>query len=264
MIKKAFFKALDILTGGRGIQRKYSDNQVRIPSRYFRYFNEDYEKQNIRLITEKVGDGMVVFDIGAHIGLMSVILAQKVGDTGKVFSFEPTPATFEVLRNTIRINDLENVIVPVQAALSSKSGKAMFYISDDMADSSNSLVNYRGGKRNERPTEVQLYAMDDYVDNKNLQSVDFIKIDAEGAELEVLQGSEKTLQRFRPSVILALHPEALTKSGHSLKEIWNFTDRLNYEVFLDSQRVSSDSFISKNGLFDVFLSPKPEPGRSNR
>jgi tRNA G37 N-methylase Trm5 len=117
MIKELAYKGLNILTLGKGITRTFSSNKVRIPTRFFKYFTPDYEQENLSIINSKIKKGMYIIDVGAHIGLMSSIFGNKVGNTGKVFAFEPTPSTFNILKKTIGINNLSAIVKPVNAAL---------------------------------------------------------------------------------------------------------------------------------------------------
>src|SRR6185503_6848073 len=91
MIKQIAYKLLNIVTLGRGIKRVFEGNSVRLPYKYFRYFQPGYEKENFDFINEHVKENMIVLDIGAHIGLMTAVFAKKTGSQGKVYSFEPTP-----------------------------------------------------------------------------------------------------------------------------------------------------------------------------
>lgn len=87
-LKELAYRVGDVLTFGRGVPRHISGQILRIPLRYFRYFPADYELNNIKFIHNYVHRDMTVVDVGAHIGLMSVILAQKVGPGGRVIAFE--------------------------------------------------------------------------------------------------------------------------------------------------------------------------------
>src|SRR5262245_47046773 len=112
---------MDMLTFRKGINCHFEGNTVRIPARYHRYFPRDYEQENFRFINEHVSRGMTIFDIGAHIGLMTVPLAKRAGCEGNVFAFEPTPTTVEVLKKTVKLNGLSNVSIE-PCAISDKKG----------------------------------------------------------------------------------------------------------------------------------------------
>lgn len=252
-IKNTLYSLYDLFTGKRGIKKRYSGVDIRLPVRVARFFPEDYEKENAAIIAEHVKKGMTVIDIGAHIGLTTVMMSNYLQPDGIIYAFEPTPTTCNTLKETIRLNRLGNLVVPVQAALSSKSGKEYFYISNHAADNSNSLVNNDRKDRRESRVEVQLYSLDDFTKDKNIAAVDFIKIDAEGAELQVLKGMTENIARRFPKMILSLHPRSIQNGGDSLDKIWDFVKSFGYRVELNGRELSREDFVSRTELFDVFL-----------
>ncbi|RYF96622.1 MAG: FkbM family methyltransferase [Chitinophagaceae bacterium] len=253
LLKEIAYGAYDLFTGKKGVSKRYGNVDLRLPVRYVRFFPSDYEKENAEIIAKHVKEGMTVIDIGAHIGLTSVIIARYLKSTGKIYAFEPTPTTCDVLKETIRINKLQNVIIPVQAALSDKSGKTQFYISDHSADNSNSLVNNNRRDRKESHVDVILYSLDDFMRQNDVKAAGFIKIDAEGAEFQVLKGMKETIERYAPKMILSLHPYSIKNGGDSLEEIWDLVKSHGYHVELDGRELERQEFVSKPDLFDVFL-----------
>lgn len=252
-MKEAIYKIFDFITFGKGIKRNISGFSLRLPTRYYKYFKQDYELNNINFLNNQLEKGMTVIDIGAHIGLLSTIIAQKVGASGRVFSFEPTPSTFQLLQKTIAINGNQKIITPFNKAVSDKSGTTTFYITDKPAHNSNSLANTKRENVKEFGIDVKLVSVDDFASENKLSKIDLIKIDAEGAELSVLKGAEKIITAFRPKILLALHPLSIISFGDSLPEIWDFVTGKGYKVYYLNQEISRDSFVSQKGLFDVFL-----------
>lgn len=255
-MKNILYTLLDLLTLKRGIRRFISGFSLRIPVRFFKYFENDYELNNINFINNYVKKDAVIIDIGAHIGLLSVILAQKAGPKGKVYAFEPTPSTFAVLEETVRINQQQQVVTPVNAAVAGENGKAVFYVTDIAAHNSNSLADNKRNYGNERGVEVDLVSVDSFKASQRLAKIDFIKIDAEGAEYAVLKGATSVLTADRPHILLALHPFAISNFGDHLSDIWDFVKKMNYQVFYMSKEIEKDFFISQPDLFDVFLLPR--------
>ena len=82
MLKEIIYKSLGIITAGKGINRKINGYTLRMPTRYFKYFPEDYEKENFTFLATCKKDD-VVLDIGAHIGMFAVIASQITGKGGK-------------------------------------------------------------------------------------------------------------------------------------------------------------------------------------
>ena len=88
---------------------------------------------------------------------------------------------------------------------------------------------------------------------KKISFIDIIKIDAEGAEYSVLKGSEKTLRKFRPKIILGLHPKSIENFGDSLILIYDFISTLGYKITYENAIMSKEVFINKCDIFDVRL-----------
>ncbi|MEO7923972.1 MAG: FkbM family methyltransferase [Chitinophagaceae bacterium] len=252
-MKKEIYKTIDLVTGGRGFKRNISGFSLKIPAGFHKYFETDYELNNINFINNYLTEGMTAIDIGAHIGLLSVIMAQKVKKSGRVYSFEPTPSTFKLLTKTIRVNNFSATIYPNEAAVSDKKGTTFFYITDIEAHNSNSLSDNKRDYGNEHKIEVQLVSVDEFAAEKELKKIDFIKIDAEGAEYSVLKGCEAALSRDKPKMILALHPSSIANFGNSLGEIWDYLQSFGYTVVFKSEKIDRNFFVSQHDLFDVFL-----------
>jgi FkbM family methyltransferase len=252
-MRKLFNTLLGIFTFGKGIKRKISGFELRIPVGFHNYFEPDYELNNINFINNYISPGMKVIDIGAHIGLLSVVIARKTGSNGKVYSFEPTPSTHALLKQTIAINGLEAVIQPQTQAVADKKGVTHFYVTDIAAHNSNSLANNKRNYGNEHSIEVPLISVDEFVQEQAIDKIDFIKIDAEGAEFSVLKGLVQTIDRYKPKMILALHPASIANFGDSLGAIWDFVRQRGYKVIYRSDEVDRDFFVRQDDLFDVFL-----------
>ena len=86
-MKELIYNLLDMASFGRGLKRTINGHQLRLPTRYFKYFPSTYEAENFEFLTNNCKPGAVIIDIGAHIGLFSVIASQVTGATGKVYAF---------------------------------------------------------------------------------------------------------------------------------------------------------------------------------
>lgn len=255
LVKKLAYGLLCLFWGKTGLPRTINGFRLRLPVRYFRYFPDDYEAPNIQFLQSSVQEGSVVLDVGAHIGLFSVIAARCVGQHGKVVAYEPTPTTFRLLRHTIHINQLKNVVTPVTAAVGHESGEINFYVSDNAADNSNSLVAYKTDRKL-YPVTVPLTTIDLQVREQGLSRVDFIKIDVEGAEYDTLRGARETLTTYKPKVILAIHPDAIESKGDSLHAILQELHRLPYTFTNQGQPMSDVEFLTNRTLIDLHLVPR--------
>jgi len=126
-------------------------------------------------------EGDIVIDAGAYEGEFTILASKLVGDTGKVISIEPTKEGYYKLLKNIALNNLTNVI-PLKIALWNKHGKLK--ISDEFGGSH---ITCKDGE------EVEADTLDNLINKMGLKSIDFLKADIEGAEIEMLEGAKKAL-----------------------------------------------------------------------
>jgi len=253
-MKELIYKLLDIASLGRGLKRKINGHSLRLPTRYFKYFPQDYEADNFAFLTNNCKPGAVIIDIGAHIGLFSVIAAQVTGNKGKVYAFEPAPTTYSLLQKTLAINNNNGLIETFQKAVGGETGKITFFVSDDKADNSNSLVQYK----DHRPIhgiDIDVTTIDAFVKEKDLSRLDFIKIDVEGAEYDTLRGASETLQRLRPVCIVAIHPEPIKAKGDRLEDIYDLIIACRYRIMLKKKELSKQELLDNKELIDLHIYP---------
>lgn len=253
-LKDLAYRWLDAITFQKGFACHVNGFRVYFPAKWFRYFEPDYEKENILFLKNTITAGMTVIDIGAHLGLMSNICAQLTGPKGQVHAFEPTPSTFAVLKKTILLNGAGRIIHAHNKAVSNFVGETDFFMDEHEGSNSNSLVNRVDRKRS--PHKTQVTTLDAFVTAQGLSRLDLVKIDAEGSELDVLEGARLSLQRFMPKVILAMHPPFIRNNGHKPGDIYDLLMALNYDVLFKGQPLAKADFCSIEDLFDVHLLPK--------
>jgi len=253
LFKKISYTLLDWATLGKGVLRKINGMKVRFPVKLSRYYDADYELENYNFLKEQVKPGMHIVDVGAHLGLFSSVCSQLAGSEGKIVCFEPTPGTFELLQQTLGLNDCSNVTA-VKAAVSDKDGMATFYVSEIAGCNSNSLIkNKLGGEP--QAYDVKLVTLDSITNNYSLKP-SLVKIDAEGAELDVLKGGVTTFKKYKPILILGLHPAFIKAKNDSLASIWDLLMDCGYEISLGGAAITKEDFCSKELLFDVHCCAK--------
>lgn len=164
----------------------------------------------------KVGD--TVIDIGAYVGMFTVKASEAVGDTGQVIAVEPCPETFRILKENCA--GCRNVRL-VKVAIMSQVGIGKLYYLKSAA--ANSLVT-QGGKY----VEVETMTLDRLVERLKLNKVDFIKIDAEGAGLEILQGGIETLKKGTHIAIAAYHDARDGK--REIDVVTKFLKEIGYQI----------------------------------
>lgn len=225
--------------------------KLRFYPKHYRWFPNDYEHDSFDFIKNHVLPGNVFVDIGAHFGLYSIILAKY--KNSRVYAFEPTSYSAEVFLKNIKYNLVDEKIDVIQKAVSSKIGQSVFYVQDTPGAVSNSIVDYWHSNENKNKVLIEVVTIDSFFNNIKY---DFLKIDAEGAEYDVLLGAIETIKKYKPKMILSLHPKAIAGRGHSLKLIWEMLNNLDYICYFGKKRMTGDDFCSKINIFDVFLLPK--------
>lgn len=253
-LKEVFYAGLDLINMSKGLKRKINNWEIVFPVRYYKYFPSNYEVENFVFLEESCKEGATILDIGAHIGLYSVIMAKIAGNKGKVFSFEPTPVTREILEKTLKLNKVTSTVTICSQAISDKVAKSAFYISNDnLADNGNTLVNYRND-RQIKAIEVDLTTLDIFKSQHSIK-VDFLKIDTEGAELDVLKGAQKTFLEDKPKAILSLHPVPIKERGDSMEAIYDRLISYKLKIIFEGREMSREEFCNRKELFDVHLYP---------
>lgn len=135
----------------------------------------------------KIGD--IVFDIGAGVGSETLIFSDFVGDTGRVYSIEANPKTFEYLKKMSFLNNLKNVYL-INVAISDKKGYT--YIENKKHHVSNRITD---SKKNS--ILINTISIDELVEENHLKKIDFLKVNIEGAEIEMIKGMNKSIHKIR-------------------------------------------------------------------
>jgi FkbM family methyltransferase len=185
-----------------------------------------YEPYETELVKKKIKKGDFVLDIGANIGYYTLIFAKLVGKKGKVFAFEPDPNNFALLTKNVEINGYKNVTL-IQKAVSNKTEKAWLYLcKDDKLD--HRIYNSHDGREF---IEIETIRLDEYF--KDNETIDFIKMDIQGAEGRAVKGMSNFLNKNKNIKILTeFWPIGLERCGTDPKEylelLLTFGFKLNY------------------------------------
>ena len=189
-----------------------------------------FEGAERQFVEQFLKPGMVVLDIGAHHGFYSLLASHKVTPTGKVIAFEPSPRERRRLIWHLRLNRRRNVRVE-PLALGSREGTAQLFVVRGRDTGCNSLRPPRVAEP-VYPIEVPIVRLDDYLERQGITHVDFIKMDVEGAELEVLRGASLLLSRKpRPVWMMEVQDIRTEPWGYRAAEIFDFLVARNYNWF---------------------------------
>jgi FkbM family methyltransferase len=183
------------------------------------YIIGNYEAPVQAALAKYLRPNMVFYDVGANGGFFSLLGATLVGPNGKVVAFEPHPTTAKQLKKQMHINNMQHVDVVV-AAVSDKVGTAK--LSDDTSSDMLSLVNAHKSKRT---IKVKTTTIDQETKSRPLP--DLLKIDVEGAEIDVLRGAHQLICAKRPILLVEIHSpeiaiqydELIAKFGYETQDL---------------------------------------------
>jgi FkbM family methyltransferase len=195
---------------------------------YCEYF-ELMEREFLRAFLRP---GDIFVDIGANIGLYTLIAASCVTESGSVYSFEPAEKSFKRLCDNVILNGFSNIKC-YQMALSNETGEFPFYTSEDGHDAWNSFATPIAGKAFSKEI-IKCKKWDDFVFQHDLiDRVTMVKIDVEGWESRVLEGARGSLSRKdAPLLQVEFTEEASASAGFSCEFLYNLLEELGYKMFL--------------------------------
>jgi FkbM family methyltransferase len=209
--------------------------KIQVPREHYQYFCRigmgdflpGHEGHIAGRFNPKKGD--IVIDIGAHIGRYTITSSKRVGNTGKVVAIEADPDNFRILKRNIALNNLTNVL-PLNYAVFSTRTRMKLYEQSASAKY-NSLMLARAAK-SRNYVEVNADTLDSILMQNGINQVNWIKIDVEGAELEVLKGSAKTLSGENIFLFVEIHN---INDPRHYDNVINFLKYHNYEITFEQR-----------------------------
>ena len=191
------------------------------------------QNKGFRYCVEACRGKTCVFDVGAHIGLVSLPAASVLAAEGRLYAFEPAQANARILRQHVTLNKRNNVEV-VEALVGEHDRDSVAFFESAGPHGQNSIVlkdkrtlASEWGEYTE--TTRRQISLDSYCGQKGLRP-EVIKIDVEGAEVGVLRGARATIMSFRPLIILSVHPREIALAGESLGTLRSILEELEYDV----------------------------------
>ena len=153
-----------------------------------------YDRVTLSIIDRIVKPGDFCLDIGANAGAISFALAKKVGIFGKVIAFEPGPRIFERLKANISLNPgMEDIIYPVHKGISERPSELYWKEHKGQPGNGSIIPSFEPGAE-----RVLVTTIDEHFLSNNYKRLDFVKIDVETMEYEVIKGGMNTWKRFQP------------------------------------------------------------------
>ena len=237
----------DIICTTKGLQLTLRSDSVLAESLFV---GAGFEEVETTLLCRLAKPGMNVIDVGANIGLYTVMLGKLVGQTGCVWSFEPFPQSVNYLKKNIELNKLSNVKV-MENAVADEDGIRDFFVFPEGCDVYNSLgatIRPEEGLQAIRKIPVAVASLDSIADKVGIETVDLMKVDVEGAEELVLKGARRLIMRSpNIQILLEIYGPSAKQCGCSADRIIQMLKELGFTMF----SVASGSMRECNSVNDI-------------
>ncbi|MDP3725173.1 MAG: FkbM family methyltransferase [Nanoarchaeota archaeon] len=203
------------------------------------YWLGAYEIEKQQIMKGALREGMVFYDIGAHVGFFTILAARQVGRKGLVVAFEPFEKNLHCLEKNVALNGFQNVIIK-KGVVTEKIGHSYFQKGESSA----------GGHISDKGEMVPAYSIDELV-AKGLQRPDVVKIDVQGAALLALRGMAKTLKNNNVKIFIAI--DNGPRQGiprFSKKDIHDFLKSIGYSaVGMRGEKIPGGCLEEANEIF---------------
>jgi FkbM family methyltransferase len=191
---------------------------------FYGHYHERYEADLVARLLENED---VFWDIGANVGYFTLVAAAALANCGQIIAFEPGKNAYARLTENISLNPYGN-IQAYQVAVSDREGEAVLHVSGDIADSSASL--FQTGQTQAAHEVCRTAALDQFLLAEGVRPPTLIKLDAEGAELAVLQGAQGLISQSPPMFLMEMEEKNLLAAGASKGAIQQFLGGCGYRA----------------------------------
>ena len=224
---------------------------------YLYFYGTHDERYVVTKLLKIIKSGDICWDIGANIGFYTCLLASQVKDTGAVIAFEPAARTCGYLQENVFLNEFTNVTVVNNGLGDNTEQRHLYYSQAALAEGTASLKYPNGRTASER---VTLNTIDNLI--SKLPTPDFIKIDVEGYQLEVLRGGEHFLKTHAPLLMAELKDVGETNRD-DFSEIEKYITNLGYSLYeIGKYTLKGCTHISDSKRRNFFLANEDSPAFS--
>ncbi|MCS7297476.1 MAG: FkbM family methyltransferase [Bacteroidia bacterium] len=194
--------------------------------------SQKHEEADIQFVKKLLRPGDVFIDIGAHHGMYSLLAALEVKPSGRVISFEPSPRERERLARHVKLNRLSSIIHIEAYALSDEGGTTTLFLAPKFYSGLNSLRPINENISEISQVIVNKITLDEYVIQRGIEQIRLIKIDAEGGELSILQGSSYVIHKLRPVWLIEVADVRTAPWGYPARAILEYLQERGYRWYM--------------------------------
>jgi FkbM family methyltransferase len=212
----------------------------------------EYEVRETEILRAIASESRLILDIGANVGYYAVVLGKSLSQGARIFSFEPLPSSFSQLQRNVTLNGLDAVVTSLPFALSDVNGEAELHVPIVSGTSATSMRLLHPEESNSA-IKVVTRKLDDVVSEQQMERVDLIKIDVEGAEWLALQGGWKLIEACRPTIFAELLRKWSAGFGYHPNRVLEALHGLGYKCFAVNSALNEISSISDETVETNFL-----------
>jgi len=222
LVRPAYDRLIEFL-GRNGLERNFNGQDSMLLHPKFRSLTEDYEPETWSLLRSEVRQGDAVADIGCYIGMYTIALARYVGPPGRVYAFEPNEANCAETLNHLKLNQVEDRVELVHAAVGDKDGEVFF-------NGSTGIQGHISLKADDESSLIPCLRLDTFLADRSL---DVLKIDVEGYEEFVLRGATALLnspERKPRTIFIEVHPYAWPELNCTSDSLIDLLEGHGYQI----------------------------------
>lgn len=212
------------------------------------FYLETHDPDVTDLLQKRIRPGFTVVDVGAHIGYFTLLISRLTGARGKVFALEPLPKNAVRLKEHLARNECVHNTEVFQLAAAEYNQKEEFLNYDIATIGRLSSLESSAADKSFCRIVVECRSLDRLIQDSGVKSLDFVKIDTEGAEFRVLKGMDNLLRIYRPELLIEMHNERI------IKDIIDFLEDRRYRAYINERAYNEEAFpciamLGKNILF---------------
>ncbi|HEY9007877.1 MAG TPA: FkbM family methyltransferase [Ohtaekwangia sp.] len=219
------------------------------------YWMGFHELNEWRFLNRFLKSDMVFIDIGANQGEFSLFAAKRLTQ-GRVLAFEPVDFFYDLLQENIGYNHFKN-IETFHYGLSNEVKQLPIYMGQTGAGEHEGLATiFQSDQRARFIQNIELKILDEQLPALALQRIDFMKIDVEGAEMLVLKGALKTIERFKPLIMLEINEATYLAAGYTVPDVIQFFSDLGYTLHIMTKSGTLKPVSSTPAFCNAVFVPK--------
>lgn len=193
-------------------------------------YKKSFEYDNLEVFIDLVKEGDVVLDVGANVGLYSLLAAEIIGNEGKVYAIEPAQLAFSALVQNVEVNKYKDIIKPFNIALSNHNGFIEMEIPKTTLNSFKDKDAFAYINIDAENGSIEAIKLDDFIYTHKIEKTDIIKMDIEGAELLCFKGATNFFKNNKPIILFEGYEKNCQRFNYKLIELLEFLRGYNYDL----------------------------------